>query len=607
MAKALRWLTVKTWRLCAVLVLVAAAIQLVFIFESQRSLVFQVPIVDAAGYHAQAMGLAKGEGDSHRAFWQPPLYPYLLAGLYRTGMTELLPVRCAQVPIGLAAVLLAYAIGRRCGGPWTGFAAGLGVCLYGPLLFYFSQLLPSGLAVTLNLGAVLLWLRLAEKPVWPRALALGVVAGLATLTVANSAVIVLLVLGWMAWTLAATRGRHGDRPRPETPKARNQALVAAALVGGFAVTILPVTIRNYVVSHEFVPVATNGGINLFIGNNPHPEQTLTVRPGMDWGRLVALPYRQGAKTDTEADRYFLREVRDFVKASPLLFLKGLARKAFEASGSREIPRNEDLYAFAGQSGVLRVLAWRIGSFAFPFGVVGPLAILGAVTMTRRHTARNLVLVFAAGYLASVILFFPSSRYLAPVMPALILFAVLGGQHLAGWKSLSVASRSVSVGVLVVAGVWVNLPRHLPTDRVDYAAELHAYVGAGLQARGRTQEAMAEYRRAIGLNPNHADAHRFLGMAYRASGKTDLAVEEFERVLALRPDHDGAMQDLAVIRYKQGRLTEAVDLLHTVLELNPDDRQAMVNLGVGLMRLKRKAEAAEWFRKAGVAGPAEPAK
>jgi hypothetical protein len=584
----------------AVLALVAAALQLVFIFESDRSLVFQVPIVDAAGYHAQALALAGGHEASHRAFWQPPLYPYLLAEWYRTGQTSLLPTRCLQVPLGIAAVLLACAIGCRCGGRRVGVVAGLGVCCYGPLLFYFSQLLPTALAVTLNLCGLLLLLRLAEKPTWRRALVLGLVTGLATLTVANSAVMIPITLGWLAWT------RVGARREP-SKQGWGYALIAAGLIGGFVAVVMPVTIRNYVVSGEFVPVATNGGINLFIGNNPHPEQTLSVRPGMDWGRLVALPYRQGAKNDTEAERYFLRQVWDFATESPLSFLKGFGVKALEALGSREIPRNEDLYAFAAHSRVLNALLWRMGPFGFPFGVVGPLAILGAVTMTRRHVPQTLGLVFVVGYFTSVVLFFPASRYLAPVMPGLMVFAVLGLKHLMEWAALPATSRGVAVGVLAGACLLVNLPRPLSTDRVNYVAELHTYVGVGLQARDRLPEAMEEYRRALRLDPEQADAHHFLGTAYRVSGKTALATQEFERAIALRPDHDGAIQDLAVIRFQQGRLAESVELLRRVLEFNPDDRQAMVNLGVGLMRLKRNAEAAEWFKKAGVAWPSAAVK
>jgi len=589
------------WRLYLALVAIAAVVQVAFILESSGSRVFQVPIVDAAAYHAQALALASGQPSSQRAFWQPPLYPYALGGLYRLGVTNLLSVRLIHGLLGVAAAFLACAIGCRFGGRWTGLASGVAVSFYGPLLFYFSQLLPTGIAVVLNLCGLWLLLRLSDRPTGRRAFAVGLAAGVATLAVVNSAVLVIVALGWMAWRGGSVRG-WGP---PKNP-ARGTAVLAVALIAGFVFGVAPVTLRNYAVSGEFVPVSTNGGVNLYVGNNPHLEQTLTVRPGLDWGRLVALPYRQGAKTDAEAEGYFLRETGDFAVHHPAVFVWGLFQKAWQALGSREIPRNEDLYAFAGQSLVLRALVWRIGSFCFPFGLVGPLAVVGAFVVTRRRSAAQLdgrfVLAFAVAYIASVVLFFPTSRYLAPAMPALLILAVLGVRHLIEWPSLSASDRGLAAGLLAVSGVLSNLPRQLPSDGVNYGAELHTQVGVGLQTRGRVEEAVEEYREAIRLDPGCADAHRYLGSAYRIQGKPIPAAMEFECALKFRPDHEGAMADLAVVRYEQGRVVEAVEWLRTVLDLNPDDRQAMINLAVGLRRLNRRVEAAEWFKKAGVSNP-----
>lgn len=579
-----------TTRLCLAVALFAALVQVLFIFESHRQRAFQVPLVDAAAYHQQALALAGGQPAPPRAFWQPPLYPYALSLLYRAGITDLRTVRGVHGLMAVIAALLVFAIARRCAGPGAGLLAGLGVSVYGPLMFYFNQLLPTGLAVTLNLASLLLLMRLGGQPTWPRAFAVGLAIGLATLTVANSAVMVLVALGWIVVHADARDGRG---------RWHSAGGLAAALAGGVVLVVAPVTIRNYAVSGEFVPVSTNGGINLYLGNNPEPARTLTLRPGLDWDRLNAWPYRQGARTDAEADRFFVRKVTTFARQSPLAFARGLAAKVRQVLNSREIPRNEDLYAFTDQSRVLRALLWRVGSFAFPFGLVGPLAALGAVTLARRHRAGRLVLAFIGGYLATVVVFFPASRYQAPVMPALVICAVLGVRQLLTWAALTAPQRAGTAMGLALLAVGLNLPCPLPTDRVNHAAELHTFVGVGLQTRGRVDESLAEYREALRLDPGSADTHRFLGTAYRALNRTTEAIREFEQALTLRPDHDAAMEALAVMRYQQGRVAEAVALLRKALDLNPDNRQAMANLAVGLQRLNQPAEAAEWRRKADI--------
>jgi len=166
-------------------------------------------------------------------------------------------------------------------------------------------------------------------------------------------------------------------------------------------------------------------------------------------------------------------------------------------------------------------------------------------------------------------------------------------------ALPALSRVVAVGILAFGGLLINWPRHLPTDRVNYAAELHANVGVGLQTRGRLAESVVEYQEALRLQPDSADAHRFLGTAYRELGRQAPATQEFERAVALRPDHDAALQDLAVMRYQQGRVAESVELLRKALALNPENHQVMLNLGVGLLRLNARAEGAEWLRRAGI--------
>jgi tetratricopeptide (TPR) repeat protein len=209
----------------------------------------------------------------------------------------------------------------------------------------------------------------------------------------------------------------------------------------------------------------------------------------------------------------------------------------------------------------------------------------------------------------VIIFFPSSRYAAPVMPAMIIFCALGVESLLGdgqacppkpWRRRNArpAARIAGCALCLILLVLLNLPLQLPTDAIDYSAELHTNIGVGLQTRGRTEEAVEHYRRALRLNHQYADAHRFLGTAYRAMQKTDLARRSFERTLQIRPDHDQAMQDLAVLLFHEGKAEKSVRLLRQALELNPDNRHTMKNLAIGLLHLRQTEEANQWLRKSG---------
>lgn len=60
---------------------------------------------------------------------------------------------------------------------------------------------------------------------------------------------------------------------------------------------------------------------------------------------------------------------------------------------------------------------------------------------------------------------------------------------------------------------------------------------GLEAmtRGENEEALDQYRNAIRIDPERADAHRAAGLAAARSGRTGEALRAFERYLALAPE------------------------------------------------------------------------
>ena len=89
----------------------------------------------------------------------------------------------------------------------------------------------------------------------------------------------------------------------------------------------------------------------------------------------------------------------------------------------EIGRNQDIYFWRNYSTVLAATLWK-GGIAFPFGIIAPLALLGLLLSGRRQEF-VLFAVFVGVYCLSVVAFFPTARYRAPLLPLLVFFATLG--------------------------------------------------------------------------------------------------------------------------------------------------------------------------------------
>lgn len=235
-------------------------------------------VSDARGYARAALDLASGlgyrAGDLPTAYY-PVGYAATLSAFHRTFGPEPVVARMANVCLSVFTLLGVFSVARSVTrSTLAALLALLLFALYPADIAYTSLTLsqPAFNAVALAGVALCLWLRPAggtnhiaavlgdPKPQDDDAQAganpwavLGGAAllGWATLTRSQGAALPLLVA--LLWCI--------DRKRP-------QRRAAALLMLVFVCTLAPWTIRNAYQLHAFVPVSTNGGINLYIGNNP---------------------------------------------------------------------------------------------------------------------------------------------------------------------------------------------------------------------------------------------------------------------------------------------------------------------------------------------------
>src|SRR5262249_1030520 len=58
----------------------------------------------------------------------------------------------------------------------------------------------------------------------------------------------------------------------------------------------------------------------------------------------------------------------------------------------------------------------------------------------------------------------------------------------------------------------------------------------LHQSGRLEDAVAQYRDVLGLDPTHVLAHNYLGLALQSLGRLGDALASYARALALKPDY-----------------------------------------------------------------------
>jgi superkiller protein 3 len=73
---------------------------------------------------------------------------------------------------------------------------------------------------------------------------------------------------------------------------------------------------------------------------------------------------------------------------------------------------------------------------------------------------------------------------------------------------------------------------------------HNNLGVALKDEGKRDEAIAEYKIAVRLQPNLVLAHNNLGIALNDQGKRDEAIAAYREVIRLKPDDGPAHNNLA---------------------------------------------------------------
>src|SRR5262245_9919131 len=128
------------------------------------------------------------------------------------------------------------------------------------------------------------------------------------------------------------------------------------------------------------------------------------------------------------------------------------------------------------------------------------------------------------------------------------------------------------------------------------------IGVIAMAQNRIPDAIASFERAIAARPDYAEAHNNLGVALEATGRADEAERHFRAALAALPSHPAAHNNLGRLLLSRGNVGEAIPHFRSALLTRPDDPDALYNLGRGLIAEHHEREAVQLWRRAIAARP-----
>jgi tetratricopeptide (TPR) repeat protein/RsiW-degrading membrane proteinase PrsW (M82 family) len=125
----------------------------------------------------------------------------------------------------------------------------------------------------------------------------------------------------------------------------------------------------------------------------------------------------------------------------------------------------------------------------------------------------------------------------------------------------------------------------PTRR-DPDAARHFDQGATQQAQGKFDEAIAEYRTAIRLDPTHARAHRNLGEILKQQGMFDDAIVELREAVRLESDDAETHRLLGDVHLEQRAFDDSIAEYREAIRLQPTDAALHRFLGEAILEFSR---------------------
>jgi tetratricopeptide (TPR) repeat protein/4-amino-4-deoxy-L-arabinose transferase-like glycosyltransferase len=517
---------------------VALCIRLLYLPHIKALPTFAHPFMDAQYHDNWAREVASGTLTKGEPFFRAPLYPYLLGLIYRlTGGSYLAP-RLLHFLLGALTALVTYTLARKLLGRLAAAISGAVAAVYPVVIYFEGELLTETLFIFLIMVSLYCFALAVEKQKGCMWFAAGLALGGAVITRPTAAVFIpFAALGALLF-------------------AERRRLHAVLVLLGVVLLIVPVTAHNLAVSGEFIPLVWQGGLNFYLGNNAAANGWSATGPGLRkdwWGGyhdMIAIPRQELGREPryTEVSDYWTHKGLDYIKRDPSGWTRLMLKKVALFWGSYEFPNNLD-YNF------MRLHSWVLRNPVISFATVAPFAVLGLIVLAPKFRRLYFLYAFFLAFFAGTVAFFVCSRYRAPGLPLMIVFA--GGA--VAWLVDTARDRRVyklvgAVIVLGAAGAFVTL--NPAGENLPGPAQSYTLLASYYREEGDLEEAEAYLWRAVDDNPFWGEAYEVLGHIAMERGDTEGALKHLMKAVEVEPTRGASYLSLAMLYLQRGDLQRA---------------------------------------------------
>lgn len=533
-----------------IVLILTVVVRIIYLLVYQNIPEWDQLTVDNNYHHHLAQSIANGNIFGDTTYFRAPFYVFCLGLLYAVFGTSLWVGRLFGIAIGIVSVFMTYLLGRRIANKRVGIIAALIHAVYPLTLYFEAELLLDPLFTLLLQIAVYLLIIWLEKKTPHKALAVGLILGLAAITRPTALVILpLLIIAAIIY-------------RKSIPK---YAIQLSLFVIGSGLVIIPVFARNLAIANDPVLISSQGGINFYIGNNAKADGVSAVLPepmGHNWQlRQIKFEAEQKAGRELkpgEISSYWASQGWQWIVNNPFDFIMLYLEKIYRNFANYEISNNRNLEIFSGHHPILK---YNPLCFAILLGF----AVIG-VFCGWRYISIRLILSLMLLYIAIGAFFFFNSRFRLPLLPYYFVLSGIGLSHFITKPHPSLKSlvnRGAIVAGIIIVSCLPLVP--LPAGSSPYSS---TSVGLYHYTHGNYNIALVHYQRAMAIDSTFPEINLNVGACFLRLGEVDSSRYYFEREIRFHPNRSKGYSNLASTYLIEDRTRKTIRFASKAVALQP---------------------------------------
>ncbi len=516
----------------------------------------------------------------NRSFWKgnlfilPPGYPLFLSLVYKLFGHSYFYVLLIQNALTLLSLILLFILVKNLFNETIALFTVTLYGFYGVINFYDNKLMDNSLVNFLLILFAYFSLSFIILNKSMRNLFLGALSlGFASITKPNFLLLAFFFLFFLIYEFKK--------------KALKSLLIFSS---GVIIVLIPITVRNYIISKDFILISPYGALAFYDGNRKAAKPYFE---GIPFSIEVKPLYKVISKiTEDEAgfkmmpsqiSSFYYKKAFNFIVNDPYNWLKLIFKKFVLSFGNYEQELN---YSYD-----LEINTYK-RYFFIPFSLIISLGIIG-IFLSGLHKKNLLFLLIIITVYATLLLLYMIPRLRAPAIPFLCVFAASSLERAINFKSIK---KKIIIFIIFITIFLGSLKIKPPYTFNLQANEYMQYGMAYLKLR-KFSEAEFYLKKAVGIEPSFARGYMGLGLLYKEMQQDQKSLEYYKIALKYNDADAEIHNNIASLYFANNNLEKAEFHLTRGYQLNPYHPSILFNMAILKLRMNKIDEAKKFYQQA----------